>query len=501
MINGEKVTFNMATMPGRIVALHDTVQTILPQCDRLNIYLNNFSQVPDFLDHEKIRLYRSQDEWGDIGDVGKFYKVHLQDGYIFTVDDKIIYPADYAQQMVNTIERAHRKAVVSNHGRLFHHDKPSKSYYFDTAQNFMYSLSYPLTFVHEIGTGVLAWHSDTCRPDLSWFPHTNMTDIYFSIEVQKRKIPIIIHPHEKGWLKLGTKHDENHSIHASCNRRDQFQTKVVNEFKWKIHTCPVEPPARVKSGKEVSFAGIECRYRIPELDLAIVIPVYNQLHFTRNIFKCLPLTRSKFTVIIIDDASNDDTPVFIDEVMKQSAIQVIYRRHDTNLGVNASWNEGIRIARAIGAYHIAVLNNDLELTKHWDAPLIEMLRDPTVGIVSPYSSYGKQLPVNFGKYPGGKNPLGLDILGCCYMFRPDLIDTIGYIPGNMFHYYGDNWLQDITRLAGMKVLYAPDSRIHHYFQQTTGKTNPKPIVAADRIEYQRLCESGLLNNITLQPCQ
>ncbi|HNX87696.1 MAG TPA: glycosyltransferase [Paludibacteraceae bacterium] len=487
----------MATMPSRVVALRDTINTILPQCDELNLYLNNFINVPEFLGHQKIKLYRSQDEWGDIGDVGKFYRVNLQQGYIFTVDDKIIYPADYVQQMVTTIERAHRKAVVSNHGRLFHKDKPTKSYYFDTAKNFVYSLAYPLTFVHEIGTGVLAWHSDTCRPDMSWFPHTNMTDIYFSIEVQKRNIPIIIHPHENGWLKLGTKHDENYSIHANCNRKDKFQTSVVNAFSWKINTCPVDQPAMGKSGKDVTFAGLDCRYRVPELDLAIVIPVYNQLEFTRNIFKCLPLTRSKFTVILIDDASTDDTPIFIDEMMKQSAMSIIYRRHETNKGVNASWNEGIRISRAIGANHIAVLNNDLELIKNWDMPMIEMLSDATVGIVCPYSTHGKSLPVNFGTYPGGKNHLALDILGCCFMFRPDLIDTIGYIPDSLVTYYGDNWLQEITRMAGMKVVYAPGSRVHHYFQQTTSKISHKQILADDAEAFNKLCASGLLNNITL----
>jgi len=239
MINGERVSFNMATMPQRVVALEDTVKTISPQCDELNIYLNNFDHTPDFLIHKKINVFRSQDHLGDMGDVGKFYKVASQKGYIFTVDDKILYPPDYVIQMVDTIERTNRKAAISNHGRNFFKNRPSTSYYFDIESQFSYLVTYPFTFVHEIGTGVLAFHNDMCTATLDWFPNSNMTDIYFSIECQKRGIPLVIHPHKAGWLKLGTKHDESYSIHAFCNRSDEFQTKVVNDFKWQILTCKV----------------------------------------------------------------------------------------------------------------------------------------------------------------------------------------------------------------------------------------------------------------------
>lgn len=238
MNKNEWVTFHMATMPSRVVALFDTVNSILPQCDKLHIYLNNFEQVPAFLIHPKITTYMSQREMGDLGDVGKFYKTASQRGYIFTVDDKIIYPPDYVAQMIETIERTNRKAAVSNHGRNFH-NRPSRSYYFDIQEQFSYQNAYPLTFVHEVGTGVLAWHSDTLTAGLDWFPHTNMTDIYFSIECQKRAIPLIIHPHSKFWITLGTKHNEEYSIHHFLNRRDQFQTKVCNDFEWKIRTCKV----------------------------------------------------------------------------------------------------------------------------------------------------------------------------------------------------------------------------------------------------------------------
>lgn len=501
MINNEKVIFNMASMPSRIPALPDTVNSILPQCDLLNIYLNKYEQVPSFLDHPKIKIYRSQHCHGDLGDVGKFYKVHDQKGYIFTVDDKIIYPADYVQQMVNTIERTHRKAVVSNHGRNFYKNRPSRSYYFDCERTFMYMLEQKFEFIHEVGTGVLAFHSDTVSPDLDWFPHTNMTDIYFSIECQKRGIPLVMHPHAAGWIKLGTKHNENISIHASCNRRDEFQTKVVNDFDWKILTCPVDVELKTTENKQsitpgkykITISGLECNYNVNDNRLAIIIPVLNNLSFTKNLIRKLQEKRREFFIIIIDDGSTDGTQEYAFNLISEGN-NVIYHRHEITKGVNASWNEGITIARAFGLQHIAILNNDLELMPDWEISLLDTLRDKTVGIVSPYSTYGEKLPDKWTQ-KGSVNPLGFDILGCCFMFRSDLIDAIGYIPETLHTYYGDNWFSEATKHAGLKVVYCPESLIHHYYQQTTGKLQLKPQLEADQIAWNKLLKSGL------KPCQ
>lgn len=492
MINGERVTFNMATMPQREVALQDTINTILHQCDELNIYLNNFDHVPDFLYHPKINFFRSEEHLGDMGDVGKFYKVPGQKGYIFTVDDKILYARDYVAQMVDTIERTHRKAAISNHGRNFYTNRPSKSYYYDIEQQFSYQLTYPLTFVHEIGTGVLAWHSDMCTPTLDWFPNSNMTDIYFSIECQKRGIPLVIHPHRQGWLRLGTKHDESYSIHAFCNRSDEFQTKVVNDFKWEILTCPVEKDkdfqVKVVEKKpenlSITIAGLNCSFNVFAKDLAIVIPVLNNLEFTKRIIEGFTRVRTPMTLILIDDGSTDGTQEFVYSFIKRG-YPVIYHKHDETAGVNRSWNEGIRIAKSIGCKHIAILNNDLELYEDWERYMMKLLEDKSIGVVSPYSTHGNKLP---DKWPcmGDLNPLGFDILGCCFMFRADLIDAIGYIPETLHTYYGDNWFSEAAKHAGLKVVYCKDSLVHHYYQQTTSKMQLKPILASDTKAWKEL---------------
>jgi hypothetical protein len=227
----EKVIFNMASIPQREQALKESIESILPQCDAFNIYLNDWDHVPAFLNHPKIKIYRSQDELGDLGDVGKFYTCDEWMGYIFTADDKIIYPSDYVKVMIAKIEEHGRRAVISCHGRNL---KPKcKSYYWDV-ENFFGCLRTVRNdeWVHEIGTGVMAFHTDTFCATLQMFPHINMTDIYFSLELQKAKVPMLIKAHAEGWIRVSRKHDNNYSIFNFCNKNDAFQTSVVNNFKW-----------------------------------------------------------------------------------------------------------------------------------------------------------------------------------------------------------------------------------------------------------------------------
>jgi len=239
MAKPDKIIFNMATMPPRVNSLRESIVRILPQCDELHIYLNNFTEVPEFLKHKKITTYISSQHIGDMGDVGKFYNSdnwHNQPAYIFTVDDKILYPPDYAAKMIATIEKYNRKAVVSAHGRIFF-DRKCTTYYFDCAVFRGCLMGFPSDeFVHELGTGAMAFHTDTIPVvDLNLFPLTNMTDIYFSMWLQKLKIPMLNPARPNRWIGISTKHDDNYSIHNICNKNDKVQTDLINSIKWTIN--------------------------------------------------------------------------------------------------------------------------------------------------------------------------------------------------------------------------------------------------------------------------
>jgi hypothetical protein len=241
-----KVNAYMATFEGREIPLLDAVASIATQVDTLNIWVNNypiakreqFEQSLSAFTNVTITysdIYRSG-EAGNIGDIGKFWFMDEWEGYIFTVDDTWIYPVDYVSCMIQAIERYNHKAVISVHGRLMKGE--IKSYYhFKESELFLYNNVYLDAPCNEIGTGVMALHSDMFKDlefDLSMFKHTNMTDIYFSMELNSAGIPCVIIAHDRAWIAYNPKSTGIRRISATCLRNETLQVEVCNSHNWKL---------------------------------------------------------------------------------------------------------------------------------------------------------------------------------------------------------------------------------------------------------------------------
>jgi GT2 family glycosyltransferase/Flp pilus assembly protein TadD len=116
--------------------------------------------------------------------------------------------------------------------------------------------------------------------------------------------------------------------------------------------------------------------------VSIIIPVFNQIHYTSSSLKSLrenPPSAS-FEIIVVDDASTDATPEFLEEAAKKDA-RIRFLKNDSNRGFAVSCNKGAYAAR--GEY-LLFLNNDVELAPGWFDPLQATLaNDPSIGIVAP----------------------------------------------------------------------------------------------------------------------
>jgi len=231
----EKITATMASMPSRMNACEDAVKSLLPQVNELWIYLNDFTFIPDFMNHSRIKLFQSQKHIGDLGDAGKFYQSHLIKGYHFTVDDDIIYPADYCQKMIAGIEQYKKKAVITTHGRKWK-KMPVKSYYHNDAFVCQCTKNQDSDqMLHVPGTGVMAYHTDTMQFEIDQFKSSNMADIWAAVVLQSKGIPVVSISHKAGWIALSRKSDENYSIYSAQHRNDSYQTEIVNSVKWKLY--------------------------------------------------------------------------------------------------------------------------------------------------------------------------------------------------------------------------------------------------------------------------
>jgi O-antigen biosynthesis protein len=220
-----------------------------------------------------------------------------------------------------------------------------------------------------------------------------------------------------------------------------------------------------------------------EVEVSVVIPVFNQLSFTHACLTSLQAVQEqpRFEVIIVDDCSTDRTAKLVPQIPG-----LIYLRNETNSGFIVSCNLGAKKAR--GKY-LVFLNNDTVVKPGWLSPLLDTFaEEPRAGIVGSKLIYpdGRLQEAggiiwqdasgwNYGKFGDPEKPEYNYLREVDYCSAAALM-----IPKSLFHslggfdsryapaYYEDTDLAFKVRRAGYKVLYQPLSEVIHYEGATGG---------------------------------
>jgi GT2 family glycosyltransferase len=100
---------------------------------------------------------------------------------------------------------------------------------------------------------------------------------------------------------------------------------------------------------------------------SIVVPLYNNLAFTKEFIDSVILnTTPEFEIIFIDNASTDETKNYLNSILTSNQnVKVIL--NENNLGFPKAVNQGIQAAK--GKY-ILIANNDIVVTEGWLEKLI-----------------------------------------------------------------------------------------------------------------------------------
>jgi GT2 family glycosyltransferase len=218
---------------------------------------------------------------------------------------------------------------------------------------------------------------------------------------------------------------------------------------------------------------------------SVVIPTHNGLRHLATVLAALQRqTFSDSEVIVVDDASSDESAQFVAEHYPWARL-IVNRR---NLGFAAACNTGAAAAR--GRY-IVLLNNDTEPQDDWLAALAQAIAaHPQAAIVaSKLLLYDRRdtlhttgdllgadgIPHNRGVWEtdrGQYDDAASIFSGCggASAYRKDVWQALGGFDEDFWMYLEDVDLGFRARLLGCEVVFAPQARVYHRLSASGGDT-------------------------------
>ena len=198
------ITASMSTIAWREPGLARAVASILPQVDRLNVFLQGYTHTPECLNDPRIRIVRDVDapESAALGASAKFHWLWhglVRDGYHFQVDDDIEYPPDYVARCIAAIDAHDRRPIVGFHGMIYR--KCVRSYFRDRRVWTFRQKCDSDRFVHAIGTGTTAYHTSAIRLTAADFVEPNSCDLFLGLAAQRQRVPMLCLARPRGYLK------------------------------------------------------------------------------------------------------------------------------------------------------------------------------------------------------------------------------------------------------------------------------------------------------------
>ena len=201
--------------------------------------------------------------------------------------------------------------------------------------------------------------------------------------------------------------------------------------------------------------------------IAVVIVTFNGEIWIKKNLNSLFKTNYPIEIIIVDNASTDET---IPIIKKYNAIELIQNKN--NLGFGKANNIGIDLALKKGADAIFLLNQDTWIFENTISNLAEVLfENPNLGIVSPlhFSAEESILDENFNTYYNRFNKEedseSLRIVpfvnAAAWLVSKECLSKTGYFDPIFNHYGEDRNYCERVKYHGFKIGVAKKAAICH----------------------------------------
>jgi hypothetical protein len=230
------IVAGMATMPSRAATFPLALRSVLPQVDRLYLYLDGHSDVPDAARGDpRIVSILSRDIPGLRGN-GKFLGLSLEPAVCLYlgIDDDIAYPPNYVASLSQEIQAYRDRVVVGFHGVIL--ARPLVRYTKGhTVFHFAERLDAP-KIVDVLGTGTMMFSSGSLNLDVRAWQHVNTGDLSLALEAARVRLPLVCLARKEAFLRALAENQPD-SCYAALLRDDTLETALAQQLPvWKGKT-------------------------------------------------------------------------------------------------------------------------------------------------------------------------------------------------------------------------------------------------------------------------
>lgn len=202
----------------------------------------------------------------------------------------------------------------------------------------------------------------------------------------------------------------------------------------------------------------------------IIIPVWNMRKLTEQcVNSIIRHTKFPYRLIIVDNASENETRQYLEDLKRRKDINVALIKNEENLGFAKAVNQGIR---ASDREYVCILGNDTIVMDNWLTEMIEVAeKDKKIGVVNPLSNHGSKKPIgkswediarqiyekNKGDYIETASATGF-----CLLIKREVIEKVGLLS----EIYGLGYFEDTEYCirvirSGYKIAIAQGAYVVH----------------------------------------
>jgi GT2 family glycosyltransferase len=198
----------------------------------------------------------------------------------------------------------------------------------------------------------------------------------------------------------------------------------------------------------------------------IIIPIWNQKEITKNcIDSILRNTVYPHRLILIDNASDEDTKAYLESVRDIKKTGAILIQNRENLGFVKAVNQGLKIA---DAPYVCIFNNDTITTPGWLEEMVGFAeKNKDIGIVNPLCGGPAGMPKDeYARIIARDNKDKYMETNQCFLFcalvKKEVVEKIGYLD----EIFGMGGFDDTdysirAGIAGYRCVCLHSAYVHH----------------------------------------